>query len=78
MSKCPNIRRKKTTILFHRVRPGLCKKAKAYFGSVGSPCTSHCIFLIDDCRIMQVYGYSCLNRDVLVGTHNMEDNTMSD
>ena len=39
MSKCPDIRRKRTPNSLHKVPPGRSNKIKTYFISVGSPCS---------------------------------------
>ena len=40
ISKCPDIMRKRTPILLHRVPPVWSNKVKDYVSSVGSPCNA--------------------------------------
>ena len=47
ISKCPDIRRKRRPISFHRVPPGRSNKVKTYFSSVGSPCIKASVYLVN-------------------------------
>ena len=82
LSKCQDIKIKRTPISLHRVRvpPGRSKKVKTYFSSVGSPCTYNQIHTLSDIHsisyiLNQIYTQSEMH--TIRYTHN-QINTQSD